>query len=252
LYRKTKPQRPFALPATQGRAIRRSETEEAVEKPLTLVFDLDGTLVDSAPDLMGTLNDILAAEGVEPLPVERARSLLGAGARALIERGLAVAGRQVTPARMEDLFAAFLDRYTERLAEQTRPFEGVEAALAALDGAGHVLAICTNKMERHSVQLLDALGLSARFDAICGRDTFPVCKPDARHLTLTVAAARGDLGRTIMIGDSRTDIETARNAGVPSICVDFGYTDIPARDLGATAVISHFRDLNAAIGAVRG
>jgi phosphoglycolate phosphatase len=219
-------------------------------RPLTLVFDLDGTLVDSAPDLMGTLNAILADEGVAPLPLEKAHSLLGAGARALIERGLASAGRTVSPERMEVLFAAFLDRYEARIADATRAFEGVEEALSSLSRDGHVMAICTNKMERHSRLLLQALGLAPRFSAICGRDTFPYFKPDARHLTLTVAAAGGDLARTIMIGDSRTDIQTAKNAGLPSICVDFGYTDVPARELGADAVIDHFRDLIPAINAL--
>lgn len=221
-----------------------------MHRPLTLVFDLDGTLVDSAPDLMGTLNSILADEGVAPLPLEKAHSLLGAGARALIERGLSTAGRTVTPERMEALFLTFLDRYEARIADATHAFDGVEDALATLADAGHVLAICTNKMERHSKLLLEALGLASRFSAICGRDTFPFFKPDARHLTLTVEAARGDLARTIMIGDSRTDIQTAKNARVPSICVDFGYTDVPAIDLGADAVIGHFRDLIPAIAAI--
>lgn len=221
-----------------------------MHRPLTLVFDLDGTLVDSAPDLMGTLNSILADEGVAPLPLEKAHSLLGAGARALIERGLSTAGRTVTPERMEALFLTFLDRYEARIADATHAFDGVEDALATLADAGHVLAICTNKMERHSKLLLEALGLASRFSAICGRDTFPFFKPDARHLTLTVEAARGDLARTIMIGDSRTDIQTAKNAHVPSICVDFGYTDVPAIDLGADVVIGHFRDLIPAITSI--
>lgn len=218
--------------------------------PATLVFDLDGTLVDSAPDLMGTLNSILGDEGVAPLPVEKAHSLLGAGARALIERGLATAGRQVDEGRMEQLFRAFLDRYEARIADETRPFEGVEAVLRHLSARGDTLAICTNKMERHSHLLLEALGLKPHFAAICGRDTFPYFKPDARHLTLTVEKANGVIARTIMIGDSRTDIDTARNAGVPSICVDFGYTDKPAHELGATRVISHYDEMLAAIDAI--
>ncbi len=171
--------------------------------PATLVFDLDGTLVDSAPDLMGTLNSILGDEGVAPLPVEKAHSLLSAGARALIERGLATAGRQVDEARMEQLFRAFLDGYEARIADETRPFEGVEAVLRHLSARGDTLAICTNKMERHSHLLLEALGLKPHFAAICGRDTFPYFKPDARHLTLTVEKANGVIARTFMIGDSR-------------------------------------------------
>ena len=219
--------------------------------PLTLVFDLDGTLVDSARDLMATLNYILAREGTPALPVEKAHSLLGAGARALLERGFAEDGRVVEPARMDVLFADFLARYAEHLADETIAFEGVEAALLSLKGAGHPLAVCTNKMTHHSEKLLRALGLDTYFAEVSGRDKYPYFKPDARHLTLSIEAAGGDPAHAIMIGDSKTDILTAINAGLPSICVDFGYTDVPARELGATRVISHFDELLPAIEAVR-
>jgi phosphoglycolate phosphatase len=214
---------------------------------LTLVFDLDGTLVDTAADLMGTLNMILAREGAQPLPIEKAHSLLGAGARALIERGFALDGRRLDEARMDLLYRDFLDHYAERIADESRPFDGVEAQLIRLRDQGHCLAVCTNKVTWHSRKLLEALDLSRYFSAICGRDAFAFCKPDPRHLTLTIAEAEGDAARAIMIGDSATDIETARRAGLPSICVDFGYTDIPAVDLGATRVISHFDELGSAI-----
>jgi phosphoglycolate phosphatase len=217
---------------------------------LTLVFDLDGTLVDTAADLMGTLNMILAREGAQPLPVEKAHSLLGAGARALIERGFALDGRVVDEPRMDVLYRDSLDHYAERIAEESRPFDGVEPQLTRLSKQGHRLAVCTNKVTWHSRKLLEALGLSKYFASICGRDAFAYFKPDPRHLTLTVAEAGGDVARTIMVGDSKTDIETARSAGLPSICVDFGYTDIPAVDLGATRVISHFDELGEAIDAI--
>jgi phosphoglycolate phosphatase len=217
---------------------------------LVLVFDLDGTLVDSARDLMGTLNVVLAREGVAPLPVEAARNLLGAGARALLERGLMLGKRQVAPSRMDELYRDFLDHYAEHLADESRAYPGVEAALEALAAEGHILAVCTNKVTWHSERLLQALDLARRFAAICGRDAFPFFKPDARHLALTVEQAGGRLADAVMIGDSRTDVETARNAGVPSICVDFGYSDAPVAELGATAVISHFDALAAAITAV--
>jgi len=219
--------------------------------PLTLVFDLDGTLVDSARDLMATLNFILTREGTPALPVEKAHSLLGAGARALLERGFAEGGRVVEAARMDVLYADFLARYAEHLADETIAFEGVEAALKTLHGAGHPLAVCTNKMTQHSEKLLQALGLESYFSVVSGRDKYPYFKPDARHLTLSIEAAGGDPAHAIMIGDSRTDILTAINAGLPSICVDFGYTDIPARELGATSVISHFDELLPAIEAIR-
>jgi len=219
-------------------------------RPQTVIFDLDGTLVDSARDLMGTLNFILTREGTPALPVEKAHSLLGAGARALLERGFAANGEMVEAARMDLLYRDFLDHYNEHLADETVAFDGVEAALATLKSRGFILGVCTNKMTSHSVRLLEALQLSSYFGAICGRDAFTWFKPDARHLTLSIEAAGGDPANAIMVGDSRTDVDTAINAGLPSICVDFGYTDVPAVKLGASRVISHFDDLIPAVDAI--
>jgi phosphoglycolate phosphatase len=129
-------------------------------------------------------------------------------------------------------------------------FAGVEDALAHFSGRGHRLAVCTNKMEEHSVRLLEALGVADQFDAICGRDTFAWAKPDARHLTLTIEKAGGDPRRAIMVGDSRTDIDTARAAGLPVIAVDFGYTDVPVLQLGPDRVVSRYRDLAEAVDAL--
>lgn len=218
--------------------------------PPTIVFDLDGTLVDSAPDLMGTLNTILVREGAAPLPIGHARSLIGGGARVLLDRGFAAEGIVLPEERANALYADFLEIYAGRLADETRPFEGVPEALDRLAAAGHRLAVCTNKVTWHSEKLLQLLGLDGRFGAICGRDAFPYAKPDARHLTMAVGAAGGDARQAIMVGDSRTDVATAINAGLPSIVVDFGYTDIPPAELGATRVISHFSELDEAIAAV--
>ena len=151
---------------------------------------------------------------------------------------------------MDGLYRDFLDHYAERIADESRAFDGVEAALERLAAERHVMAICTNKVTWHSQKLMDELGLSRHFAAICGRDAFDFFKPDARHLTLTIQAVGGEPSRAIMIGDSRTDIDTAKNAGIPSICVDFGYTDTPATDLGATRVISHFDELGDAIAVI--
>lgn len=221
-------------------------------QPRTAIFDLDGTLVDSARDLMGTLNFILAREGLPALPVERAQSLLGAGARALLERGFAECGQTVEPARMDVLYRDFLDYYGEHLADETVAFDGVEEALKTLKARGWVLGVCTNKVTEHSVRLIEALKLTPYFSAICGRDAFAWFKPDPRHLTLSIEAAGGDPAHAIMVGDSKTDIDTALRAGLPSVCVDFGYTDIPATQLGATRVISHFDQLISAIDAITG
>ncbi len=216
----------------------------------TIVFDLDGTLAETAPDIIGTLNTILEREGLAPLPVSKARDLVGAGAKALIERGFKLYERPLSPERLQELFELFLDIYAGRVAEQSHLYDGVLPALDALAASGHRLAVCTNKPERHSRLLLDALGVTARFAAIAGRDTFPFFKPDARHLTLTITAAGGDPAHAIMIGDSRTDIQTARNAGLPVICVPFGYTDVPIETLEPDLVIPHFDGLVAAVATV--
>jgi phosphoglycolate phosphatase len=211
------------------------------------VFDLDGTLADTAADLIRTLNIILARLEVAPVPVEQARDVVGAGARVMLERGLALGGRSVSSAELGDLFREFLSHYADNLAVETTLFEGVEEVLAHFSERGHRLAVCTNKMEEHSVRLLKALGVAPRFDAICGRDSFAWAKPDPRHLTLTIEKAGGDPRRAIMVGDSRTDIDTARAAGLPVVAVDFGYTDVPVSQLGPDRIVSRYADMIAAI-----
>jgi phosphoglycolate phosphatase len=207
------------------------------------VFDLDGTLADTAGDLVGTLNVILDREGLAPLPVRKARDMIGAGARALIQRGFEASGKELTPAYLDELFRQFMVHYEENICVETRLYPGVASALDRLEQAGFVLAVCTNKFEGQSVKLLNALGIGHRFAANCGRDTFPYFKPDPRHLTLTIERAGGSPRRAVMIGDSRTDIVTAQNAGIPVIAVPFGYTDVPVRDLGPDLVINHFDEL---------
>jgi phosphoglycolate phosphatase len=217
-----------------------------------IVYDLDGTLADTAGDLMGALNAVLAQEGLAPLPVENAGSMLGAGGRALIERGFAAAGRQLAPLKLEALFGDFLAHYNAHIADQTRLYPGVETALRAFARAGWVQAICTNKMEGSAKLLMEKLGVANRFAFICGQDTFGVGKPDPKPLLSTIAAAGGVSGRAIAVGDSATDIKTARAAGVPVIAVDFGYTAVPVAELGPDRVISHFGELAAACAALLG
>jgi phosphoglycolate phosphatase len=215
----------------------------AIPAPPIAVFDLDGTLADTAVDLVATLNVILQEEGLAPLPVARARDMIGAGARALIARGFEAAGRELAPARLEGLFDRFMVHYGANIRVETRLFPGARRALERLDAAGYVLAVCTNKVEEHSVKLLDALHVGHLFAFNAGRDTFPYFKPDARHLTMTIARAGGDPNRAVMVGDSNTDIVTARNARIPVIAVPFGYTETPVHQLGPDRVIDHFDDL---------
>ncbi|NIX76951.1 HAD family hydrolase [Microvirga terricola] len=220
----------------------------AIHTPPIAVFDLDGTLADTAADLVGTLNVILAQEGLAPLPLAKARDMIGAGAKALIERGFQAAGKDLAPAHLDRLFERFMVHYSENICVQTELFPGVRRALRRLEAAGFILAVCTNKVEEHSVKLLEALGVDHLFAANCGRDTFPYFKPDARHLTLTIERAGGDPRRAVMVGDSRTDIVTARNARIPVIAVPFGYTEVPVQQLGPDIVIDHFDQLFGAIG----
>src|SRR6266700_6797789 len=213
----------------------------------TVVFDLDGTLVDTAPDLINALNFILDREGLPPVPPASARNMIGAGARKLIERGLELEGRAACVPDITRLTADFIDHYAAHIADASRPFDGLEAALDELAGRGYRLAVCTNKLEWLSKRLLDELGLSPHFAAICGADTFGVSKPDPMILRQTVARAGGDLSSAIMVGDAGTDIGVARRAGVPVIGVTFGYTDVPIADLKPDRLIDHMRDLPAAV-----
>ena len=216
----------------------------------TIVFDLDGTLVDSAPDLINALNFVLNREGLPAVPMKSARSMIGAGARKLLERGLEVDGRHVSPGDLDRLTSDFIDYYAAHIADQSRPFEGLEGALDNLSARGCRLAVCTNKLEWLSKLLLDELGLSSRFSAICGADTFGVSKPDPAILQQTVARVGGRLASTVMVGDAGTDIGVARRADVPVIGVDFGYTDVPMADLKPDRLIGHMRDLPAAVASL--
>ncbi|HEY5207051.1 MAG TPA: HAD-IA family hydrolase [Roseiarcus sp.] len=218
--------------------------------PPTIVYDLDGTLADTAEDLFATLNWLLAREGLAPLPVESAGSLLGAGARALIKRGFSASGRSLDSEATERLFGDYLEYYNAHIRVRTRLYPGVDRALAAFDRAGWRQAVCTNKIELSAKLLIEKLGIADRFAFVCGQDTFGVGKPDAKPLLETIAASGGSRKRAIMIGDSETDIKTARAAGVPVIAVDFGYADGPVEELGPDGVISHFDQLMVACEAL--
>jgi phosphoglycolate phosphatase len=217
---------------------------------LTIVFDLDGTLIDTAPDLIDTLNLILAREGLPAVPYDDARRLIGGGARGMIERALAAEGREDMKPDLDRMFGAFIEHYAAHIADRSRPFPQLEATLDRLAGDGHRLAVCTNKLEWLSVLLLNTLELTQHFAAICGQDTFGVQKPDPEILRRTILRAGGDLTRAIMVGDSGTDIRTARAATIPVIAVDFGYSEVPIATLEPDRIIGSFADLPAAIEAV--
>jgi phosphoglycolate phosphatase len=213
----------------------------------TVVFDLDGTLVDTAPDLINALNFVLDREGLPPVPLHAARTMIGAGARRLIERGLELDGRAASTQDIDRLTSDFIDYYAAHIADASRPFEGLESALDDLSAHGYCFAVCTNKLEWLSKLLLDQLGLSLRFSAICGADTFGVSKPDPAILRQTVARAGGQLSSAIMVGDAGPDIGVARRAGIPVIGVEFGYTEVPIAELKPDRVIGHMRELPAVV-----
>src|SRR6516165_4063147 len=216
----------------------------------TIVFDLDGTLVDTAPDLISTLNLVLAGEGLSPVAYDAVPRMIGGGSRRMIDRALIAAGRNVSTAERDRMFRIFIDHYSAHIADRSRPFPHLESVLQRLAGEGYRLAVCTNKLEWLSLRLLDTLNLSRYFAAICGQDTFGIQKPDPQMLRLTIRRAGGEVRRAIMIGDSLTDVRTARGADVPVIAVAFGYGEVAPEALNADRLISSFTELPHAIAAV--
>ncbi len=206
----------------------------------TLVLDLDGTLVDTASDLVATLNFILQREGATPLAFDVARGMVGHGARAMLEAGLLASRLAATPERVEVLFNEFVAYYADHIADTSRPFPGTLAALDRFTAAGWTLAVCTNKLESLSRQLLGRLGMAGRFVVIAGQDTYDVRKPDPRHLTETIRSAGGNARRAVMVGDSEVDIATAQAAAIPVVGVSFGYSPVPLADFGPDRVIDDY------------
>ena len=208
-----------------------------------IVFDLDGTLVDTAPDLLDSLNHTLDAGGIEKTDNAGFRQFVGHGGKVMIERAYQAQQRALEKEEHDRLFDLFLDHYGANIPGRSLPYPGVPEALDRFAAAGYILAVCTNKTEEFSKRLIESLGLHVHFAAICGQDTFDVRKPDPRHLTETIRLAGGNVERAVMVGDSRTDIDTAKAAGIPVVAVDFGYTDRHVREFDPSRIISHFDEL---------
>lgn len=216
----------------------------------TVVFDLDGTLVDTAPDLAAATNHVLGLAGLAAIPALRLRPFISHGARAMIDAGLRLHGKSFAEGELNRLYEQFLAFYADNLAVASRPFEGLTELLDQLVAAGARLAVCTNKVEGLSKLLLRELDLEHRFAAIAGRDTFDEFKPAPGHLTRTIAMAGGRADRAVMVGDSEVDIATAAAARVPSIAVTFGYTPRPVAEFKPDAVIDHYREFMPALARV--
>lgn len=210
----------------------------------TVLFDLDGTLLSTAADLMASLNHVLVAAEIEPVVYDDMKWLVGQGARVMIERAHVLRERAFTEAAMAEMTTLFFRHYEDAMPGVTAPFPGLLAALDRLEAEGMRLAVCTNKPEGLSRKLLAGLGLVDRFRAIAGGDTFANRKPHRDHVLGTIEKAGGTAARALLVGDSITDVLAARNAGIPVIAVPFGYTDKPVETLGPDRVIVHFDELD--------
>ena len=218
----------------------------------TIVFDLDGTLVDTAPDLAAATNHALGLVGLAPITIEQLHPFIGHGSKAMIDAGFRLHNVVPTGDELTRLHDQFLEFYADNVAVGSRPFEGVPELLDALSAAGACLAVCTNKVERLSKLLLRELALEAKFGAVAGRDTFAMFKPAPGHLLGTIELVGGRPDKAVMVGDSEVDIATAAAANVPSIGVTFGYTPRPVAEFGPDAVIDHYREFPAALEKVLG
>lgn len=207
-----------------------------------VVFDLDGTLVDSAPDLHAAANVMLAELGRSRLDLSQVTSFVGNGVAKLVERCLAATGGfdEAVNARA---FAVFREAYHAAPAALTRPFPGVIDALDALAGAGYALGVCTNKPEGPTFQVLEALGLASRFAAVVGGDTLPVMKPDPAPLLLCVERLAAGTERALYVGDSETDATTAHAAGLPFALFTRGYRKSPVESFETVLAFDDFARL---------
>jgi len=213
----------------------------------TIAFDLDGTLVETHQDLVGTLNRMLVLHGLPPVPMEGAADLIGGGARALLEHGFLAAGASWEDARQDSLFEAFIADYIDHIADHSLPYDGVVETLEQLNARGALLVVATNKRTDLSELLLTRIDLARHFAAIVGPDRVSAKKPAAAHLQEAVRLAGGDPSQAIMVGDAAPDVGAALAAGMPCIVVTWGYTPGRPEDLGGDVLVDHFDDVEEAI-----
>lgn len=219
-------------------------------KDATIIFDLDGTIIDTAPDLIAATNYTLGQFGMAPVDTRIIQPAVGYGAKAMIRAAMAVDGRESGADELARMNAVFIDYYRNHIAVHSRPFPGFLQAAATLQAEGARLGVCTNKLEELALKLLYVLRLDGIFDAIAGADTFPTRKPDGGHILGTIAKAGGNPSRAVMIGDSSADSRAARHAGVPFVAVSFGYGERPVEVLEPDATIHSFAELVPTIRAI--
>lgn len=214
----------------------------------TLVFDLDGTLVETAPDLHAALNHTLASKDLGPVSMDTIRMMIGDGAKALIRKGLSFHGEIIDEAEIDTvLWPLFLAHYEANITRLSAPFEDCIACLEGLKSAGATLAVCTNKAQGLAEQVLEGLEFEAYFAATVGGDALAIKKPDGQHIAETIARAGGAVERAIMIGDSQTDEKAARDIGLPFVFVSFGYGTLSDQPYDRLQSVDHFRDLERAL-----
>ncbi|MFJ6327785.1 MULTISPECIES: HAD family hydrolase [unclassified Rhizobium] len=218
-------------------------TDCTVLNGATVAFDLDGTLVESAVDVIGAVNAVLIDEGVRPLDYARSRPFVSRGARWLLQSGLAAAGAGDPGDRTSVLFERFINYYAAHIADESKPFPGAITALKTLRAAGVTLVVCTNKPTALARRLLCELDMIELFADVVGIDAVSASKPAAAHLIEAISAVGGEISRSIMVGDAEADARCARAAGVPLILVSFGYTEIPAVELAPDVLLHRFEDL---------
>ncbi len=211
---------------------------------VAVIFDLDGTLIDTAADLAASMNHVLMRAGRAPAPLDRVRHLVGHGARAMLDRGFRENGGEPV-IDLDPHVSLFLEHYLEHIADRSRPFAGVVELLDQLQAEGAAIAVCTNKREAWARALLDALDLLDRFAAIIGADTVGAAKPDPKPVK--AALARTGASRGVFVGDSDTDIRAAQTAGIPCIAAIFGYGPL---DL-ANEAFARFSSYDEALGLIR-
>ncbi|MGD9617224.1 MAG: phosphoglycolate phosphatase [Alphaproteobacteria bacterium] len=214
-----------------------------------LLFDLDGTLVDSVPDLTRALNQVLGERGYAKLTAAEVAPMVGDGVPALVERGFAARGGSLAEAA--DALPRYIAIYEANATDLTRPYPGVPETLAALRRCGYRTAVCTNKLQQASETVLNGLGLAALFDAVAGGDRYPVKKPDKGHLLGLIAELGGAAGRAVMIGDSENDAAAAHAAALPLVLMRYGYSRTDPAMLGADAVLDSFSELPSALERLR-
>ncbi|MCY6380297.1 HAD family hydrolase [Hoeflea prorocentri] len=213
-----------------------------MSQPL-VIFDLDGTLLHTAPDLLDSLNHTISSMELAPVTFDDITYLVGSGARVMIDKALQLRNNPVSAEEFEALFALFLTHYSASMPGRSEPYPGVLDAMARLEDAGYALAVCTNKTEIMAHRLLELTGLMPRFKAVTGGDTFAVRKPDAGHIHGTIDMAGAHPSLAVMIGDSVNDVQAAANAGIPSIGIPFGYSDTAMENLGPDEIIGHYNEL---------